>query len=99
MSAPAQKDRSPAPVIIMTFILSSTPTISIVLDNSAITSVFIAFSASGLLILIVAIPPCGSSWMYFILDIKEKQVYLSIKSYLIAACTLSVIMHQVYINS
>src|SRR6476619_2587666 len=73
ISAPAQKDLSPAPVIITTLMLSSTPTMSIARDSSEITSVFIALRASGLLIRIVAMSSCGSTWIYFMLDIEEWQ--------------------------
>src|SRR5919112_6116687 len=82
MSAPAQKDLSPAPVRIIAFMPSSAPTISMVLDNSAMTSIFIALRASCLLILIIAISSLGSSCMYFMIDIYERQeLYLSIKPY------------------
>jgi hypothetical protein len=33
------------------------------------------------LILITAMSPCGSTWIYFIVDIEKRQLYLSIKSY------------------
>ena len=71
MSAPAQKDFSPVPVIIRTFILSSAPTMSIAVDNSDIASLLRALSTSGLLIFIIAIPSssaCESSSIYFISD-------------------------------
>jgi hypothetical protein len=55
MSAPAQKERSPAPVIISTLIPSSVEIMSIALASSNITSRFIAFKASGLFILNIAI--------------------------------------------
>jgi hypothetical protein len=80
MSAPAQKDLSPVPVIIRTLILSSAPTMSIAVDNSDITSLFRAFSTSGLLIFIIAISLslCKSSSMYFIItaDIKTFRQWL-----------------------
>jgi hypothetical protein len=44
MSAPAQNDLSPVPVIIRTFILSSALTMSIAADNSEIASLLRAFS-------------------------------------------------------
>src|SRR5262249_2573086 len=54
ISAPAQNDLSPLPVMITTFILSSAETVSIAEDSSVITSTLIAFSTSGLLIVIIA---------------------------------------------
>src|SRR5215471_18161833 len=47
ISAPAQNDLSPLPVITTTFTLSSAETISIA-DNSAITSTLMAFNTLGL---------------------------------------------------
>ena len=54
ISPPAQKDLSPAPVIIITLILSSAPAMSIAVYNSAATSLSRAFKTSGLLIFIIA---------------------------------------------
>ncbi len=56
MSAPAENAFSPSPVRMITLTFSSFPSVSKVVTSSFATSIFIALSFSGLLILTVQMP-------------------------------------------
>ena len=70
MSAPATNAFSLLPVIIITPISLSAIMSEIVIDNSDTTSEFMAFIASGRLIVIIPIPSDFSMNKYFIMDSK-----------------------------